>query len=198
MELEQVAPGLARWVLPHPEFKPGAKSGSPADWPEQVGCVVARVGRRVVFFDPLLPEDPAGFWPVLDDFVDGAPVTVLTTIRFHKRSRQALIERFEGMQELPDGVVAIAVPDEKLYWLPEHSALIAGDRLLGDGRGGLMMCPDSWLGYIDVDPPVTREDLRAALEPLLELPVLRILVSHGEPVLSGAQDALAAALAEYP
>jgi hypothetical protein len=36
--------------------------------------------------------------------------------------------------------------------------------------------------------------MRAALEPLLELPIERILVSHGEPVLTGGRDALARAL----
>ena len=38
-------------------------------------------------------------------------------------------------------------------------------------------------------------DLRELLRPLLELPIERVLVSHGEPVLSGGRDALAEALA---
>jgi hypothetical protein len=36
--------------------------------------------------------------------------------------------------------------------------------------------------------------VRAALQPLLELPVERILLTHGEPVLAGARGALARAL----
>jgi hypothetical protein len=36
--------------------------------------------------------------------------------------------------------------------------------------------------------------LAASLRPLLELPVERVLVSHGEPVLRGGLEALAAAL----
>ena len=37
-------------------------------------------------------------------------------------------------------------------------------------------------------------DAVEALRPLLDLPVERVLVTHGEPVLAGAREALAAAL----
>jgi hypothetical protein len=40
-----------------------------------------------------------------------------------------------------------------------------------------------------------RDGLRAALRPLLELPVESVLVSHGEPVLENGRDAIARALA---
>jgi hypothetical protein len=51
------------------------------------------------------------------------------------------------------------------------------------------MCPESWL------PKSTRHpELAESLAPLLALPVERILVSHGEPVLENGRDALAAAL----
>ena len=35
---------------------------------------------------------------------------------------------------------------------------------------------------------------RERLRPLLELPIERVVVSHGEPVLAGGRDALAEAL----
>ena len=77
-----------------------------------------------------------------------------------------------------------------MFWLPGAAALIAGDRLLGeyDGRqtGGLRLCPESWLDG------ATHKALRKSLQPLLGLRIERILVSHGDPVLSGAKDALAA------
>ena len=76
-------------------------------------------------------------------------------------------------------------------WIPAHRALVAGDVLLGTGAGGIRVCPDSWLV-----PGVTGSMLRDALQPLLDLPVERSwLVAHGEPVLGGGRDALAAALA---
>jgi hypothetical protein len=74
----------------------------------------------------------------------------------------------------------------------EDCALVPGDRIVGDGDGGLRLCPESWLRYLPSDMGI--RDLRVALQPLLELPVELVLVSHGEPVLEGAHDALPAAL----
>ena len=65
---------------------------------------------------------------------------------------------------------------------------MAGDILLGASAGGVRVCPDSWLG------PWSREDVRAQLRPLLDLPIERILPAHGAPVLVDGRDALAAAL----
>ncbi len=77
-----------------------------------------------------------------------------------------------------------------MYWLPSHLALVAGDTLLSDRRGGVRVPPDSWLGN-----EITRGDIAQALRPLLELPVERVLVAHGDPVLTGGREALARALA---
>jgi hypothetical protein len=79
-----------------------------------------------------------------------------------------------------------------MFWLAEHRALVPGDRLLGAPGGGLRLPPQSWLGYLP--RPMTVTQLAEALRPLLELPIERVLVSHGEPVLSGGRDALAKAL----
>jgi len=53
------------------------------------------------------------------------------------------------------------------------------------------MCPESWL-------PASKKqaDLSASLQSLLDLPLERILVSHGEPVLSGARGALETAIGD--
>jgi glyoxylase-like metal-dependent hydrolase (beta-lactamase superfamily II) len=63
---------------------------------------------------------------------------------------------------------------------------VVGDVLLGSP---LRLCPERWLGK------PTHDDLRVTLQPVLELPVERVLVSHGEPVVSGAAQALADLLA---
>ena len=82
-----------------------------------------------------------------------------------------------------------------MYWLPEHRALVVGDVLLGAGArprptdDPLRLCPQSWLGK------PTQDDLRASLRPLLDLPVERVLVSHGLPVLKDGKRALARVLA---
>jgi glyoxylase-like metal-dependent hydrolase (beta-lactamase superfamily II) len=67
---------------------------------------------------------------------------------------------------------------------------VPGDVILGAEGGGLRLCPDSWL-----PESTSQAQLRASLQPLLELPVKRVLVSHGEPVLKGARRALERMLA---
>jgi hypothetical protein len=66
---------------------------------------------------------------------------------------------------------------------------VPGDVLLGDAGGGVRFCPESWL-----PAGVGHDDLRVALAPLLDLPVERVLVSHGAPVLEDGHAALAAAV----
>jgi hypothetical protein len=51
------------------------------------------------------------------------------------------------------------------------------------------MCPESWL-----PANTSHRDLAASLRPLLDLPVRRILLSHGRPVVTGGGRALARAL----
>jgi hypothetical protein len=90
----------------------------------------------------------------------------------------------------PDvGCVACATADELLVVDP----LVPGDRLIGDGRGGVRMCPPSWLNYLGSG--MTVDGLRDALRPLRELPVEMVLVSHGEPVLRDGARAIERALA---
>ncbi len=147
----------------------------------------------MAFIDPLLPPDPGELWPALDERIAGRPVRVLTTIRWHRRSRDAVTQRYGATESIPDGVEPFLVhgAGETMYWLPEHAALAPGDRLISTPESGLRLCPASWLEDVDVD----LEGLRAALLPLLDLPVERVLVSHGEPVLERGRDALRRALA---
>jgi len=85
------------------------------------------------------------------------------------------------------GCVAYGTDD----WIPEHGALVPGDRLLGDGDP-LRMCPDSRMRYLD---GFARPELRRELRKLLDLPIRMILTSHGEPALADAHAALERALA---
>jgi hypothetical protein len=198
--VNEIVPGLYRWTAPHPAWKPDPEPESPADWPEDVGGVLYLAPGAAVFIDPLVPD---ALWPALDERVTGRPVVVLTTLRFHGRSRDAVLERYGGAlirhdAPMPAGVEAMPVRgfDETMYWLPEPRALVPGDRLVGDGAGGARMCPESWVEYLAGDAGVG--GLRAALRPLLDLPLEHLLLSHGEPVLGGARAALASALAERP
>lgn len=81
---------------------------------------------------------------------------------------------------------------ETAYWLPGVAALVFGDRLIGDGEGGVELPPEGWLSKEWVD----RAGLARLMRPLIELPVERLLVSHGEPVLRDGRAALARAIRE--
>src|SRR5690606_31820329 len=126
------------------------------------------------------------------------PVVVVLTAAWHRRSADALVARYPGGRiagagdAVPEGVVLIPVPSaaEVVAWIPAHRALVPGDVLLGDGAGGLRRCPASWL-----TEGATDADLRRDLGTLTGLGARRVLVSHGDPVLEGADAALRAALA---
>jgi glyoxylase-like metal-dependent hydrolase (beta-lactamase superfamily II) len=207
MQVVEIADGLWRWTGFHEE------------WKEDVGSVYCDAQGGVVLIDPIVPpEETARFWAALDRDVTraGGRVDVLVTIFWHTRHAAAMVERYDARvwapsraravierragivtdvyrpgDRLPGGVEAFATAraTEVVLWIPQHRALVPGDVLLGDGSGGVRMCPESWLpegtGHVK---------LAASLQPLLELPVERVLVSHGEPVLRGGRQALAAAL----
>ncbi len=207
MDVLKIAPGLWRWTGYHEE------------WKEDVGCVYCETDDGVLLIDPLVPpEDADGFWKALDRDVRRlkVPVHVLVTVFWHTRSAAEMVERYDARLWAPTaGKAAVSrragdvtdpfSPDDRIpgglkayrtaraaevvYWIPKHSALVPGDVLLGDGTGGVRMCPESWLPASKTHP-----DLAASLRPLLDLPIERILVSHGEPVLRGGRAALAAAL----
>jgi len=201
MELHELRPGLQRWTTFHPE------------WKEDVGSVAYESDEELVLIDPLLPADDA-----LDDLVArvGKPLAVLVTVFWHTRSADVLAQRhrarvlapaagkaaarrraptvepFRAGEALPGAVEAIATAraNEVVYWIPAHRTVVPGDVLLGAKGGGLRLCPAGWL-------PASRtlDDLSASLRPLLELPVARVLVSHGEPVLRNGRTVLERVLA---
>jgi hypothetical protein len=164
-----------------------------------VGSVLYRERDRVTFFDPQLPPAPDAFLGRADRLVGDRRVSALTTVRWHSRSRRLLLDRYgasisRARDVLEPGIVPFRIvrAQETIFYLPEPRALIPGDRILGDGRGRLRLCPQSWLDYLP--SKLTVRDLAALLRPLLELPVELVLVSHGQPVLSAGRRALSRAL----
>ena len=208
METVELEEGLWRWTGRHEE------------WQQEVGSVLVETGDGVCLIDPLIPpEDPDGFLAALDRDVEraGGRVHVLVTIFFHARSARAIVERyaaplwaparakaaverrsgpvsepFRPGDRLPGGIEALPSGRgaEVVLWLPARRSLVFGDVLLGAGSDRVGLCPESWL-----PDGTTLADLRLALRPLLELPVERLLVSHGEPVLRDGAAALRQALA---
>ena len=201
-ELQELRPGLFRWCAIHPEAAPEQTLGGPDDWGPEVGSVAYAAPDALALVDPLVPGDRPGLQDEIDALAHshGRRVAILTTLQFHRRSRVELVERYDAStsrakKSLPEGVETIVIrgAGETMVWLPDRRALIPGDRLLGDDAGGVRLCPDSWLRYLPSG--MRREDLRAALRPLLDLPVELVLVSHGEPVLEKGREAIARALA---
>ncbi len=210
MQVSRYAEGLWRWTAYYDE------------WRDDVGCVYYEAPGAIVLIDPLVPSEPsetARFWEALDRDVRraGVPVHVLVTVFWHARSAGEIVRRygsrlhattrarapiqlrtdavtdvFRPGERLPGGVVALASgrATEVVYWIPQHRTLVPGDVILGSEGGGLRLCPESWL-----PAGVGHARLRSVMAPLLELPVERVLVSHGEPVSENARARLAEALA---
>jgi hypothetical protein len=195
----EIAPGLLRWTAPHPHWQP-APAGSAEDWGPIVGSVLYEQPDVVTLIDPLLPTDGReGFLRWLDGRVAGRSVSILTTIRWHRRDREELAERYSAnttraWNAVPAGVTPrpLRGAGETMYWLPAAATLVAGDRLIVTEDAGLQLCPQSWLEDVHVNRP----GLADLLAPLLELPIERVLVSHGGPVLHDGRAALARAIAD--
>ena len=151
----------------------------------------ARVGEKskdgTPSVSPKGPSAKAGIKP-------GDVITKVDGQRVH--SGEELIVKIRSHRpgdRLPGGIEAFltARAAEVVFWIPQHRALVPGDVLLGDGNGGLRLCPPTWLPEAS-----SVEKVAESLRPLLELPVERVLVSHGEPVLENGGAALAKLLAK--
>jgi glyoxylase-like metal-dependent hydrolase (beta-lactamase superfamily II) len=185
--IEQLRPGLKRWLSVHSEWNP--VEGHLDESYRLVASVLYHAPNALVLIDPLVPD---GLWHPLDAEVKarGAEVIVLTTIGFHVRDRDEVAQRYRAnLGGEPDGVRVFSAErgDEVALWLEEPRAVVFGDALIGDQKGGLRYCP--WYRSDE-----GREITRRALLPLLDLPVELVLTSHGEPVLDRGRDALARVL----
>jgi glyoxylase-like metal-dependent hydrolase (beta-lactamase superfamily II) len=191
VDVRELTPGLWRWTAPHPEWEPGA------DWDREVGSVAADAGEALVLVDPLVPDDG---WSRLDALVEqvGKPVATLLTVEWHARSAKAVRGRYPQREGLPEGVEGRTTGTtgfaETVYWLPAHGALVSGDLLIGETGGGVRLAPASWFDEDDAQRRWYAGDLPKFAAALAALPIERVLVSHGEPVLTGGREALAAAL----
>jgi len=126
-----IGPGLWRWTAPHPGWRTGAEPDSPGDWDQMVGSVLFEAADAVALVDPLLPvrgREELLAW--LDAQIEDRPVSILTTIRWHRRDRDALARRYAGRSPRPWNAVPKGVEPhplrgagETLFWLPAAAAL---------------------------------------------------------------------------
>jgi hypothetical protein len=211
--VQELTDGLWRWTARHPEWHPG-------QWGAEVASFAVDAGDVMLLIDPLVDDEDQ-----LDAIVS-KPVAILITIPYHVRSSEELWKRYrkhaettihghractkrlkdesafreiEAGEQLPGGVTAHAIGKPRRYemplHLPSHDAMAFGDAIAEvDGR--LVM----WSAE-KVDGKVAsfyKERFAPTLNPLLELSWDRALVTHGQPLLLGARDALRKGLRARP
>ena len=202
MNVHELAPGFWFWMAPHPEWEPTE------NWPEDVLCVYYESSDGIVLIDPLLPRgEKAEFWRALDADVDRLrqPVRVHLTAPWHARDTSAVVDRYaasvwgppgarwEGpalttTDDLPPGVEALLPEGDKnqaLFFVRDHQTLVTGD--IFSGTGGRFHV------FLDEQDPAL---FLAWLPRLFELPLQRVLIAHGEPVLCDGAARVREAVAE--
>jgi hypothetical protein len=174
---------LTWWLSPHPSWTPEE------NWPEEVPVVRYETDDDVVLIDPFLPPGGA-FDP------HGKPVRVLLTAPWHVRGTRDFVERYDASvwpqttSELPRGVEAFRPdgdPVEVLFFVPEHRTLVTGDVFSGTGAR---------FHVFFADEIEDRDAYLRSLERLADLPIERVIVAHGEPLLVDGAARIRAAVAE--
>jgi hypothetical protein len=215
---QQIADGLWRWTARHPEWHPG-------EFGSEVASFAIKAGDETVLVDPLLPPEPDAVFELIDGQLDGR-LSILISIPYHVRSSEKIQRHFRGRadatiwghpacrkrlqeqagfrelapgDELPAGIGAYAIGKprghETPLFVPSHAALVFGDAV-AEVDGDLRVWSDR-----RVDARVSsfyRDRFNPTLEPLLELDFDRVLVTHGQPVMSGGKSELRRALRAEP
>lgn len=183
-----VEPGLWIWRIDHPEWEPGNGRD------RVVTSVCVEEGGQIAVLDALAPPPGTGIMERLD----ARPPTIAVVLKpDHVRSVDLFVDRYgipaygphvfqkddipeteleliyPGYQ-LPGGLVALydgRGRNETPMWLPEHRTIVFADALTTLG-GRLQVWATPW----------HEERALPALQAMLDLPVERIIISHGEPV----------------
>ncbi len=188
--MHEVRSGVWHWEARHPEWNERQW------WGPLVSSYAIDDGTRLVLFDPLAP--PAE----IEKLAQERETAIVLTCPWHRRDAEALAERygatlyvpppdegdpnpvdgtvFRDGDQLPVGVEARPgmEPNDLVLWVEGHGALVAGDTLQdrGDGLQFVGDLVNNVPGDISVDA------IRDGLQPLLELPVEVVLITHGAPV----------------
>ncbi|HWD70670.1 MAG TPA: MBL fold metallo-hydrolase [Solirubrobacteraceae bacterium] len=192
----ETRPGVYFWQARHPDWE--ANEG----WEEIVTSYALDDGERLIVIDPLAaPQE-------LELLAGKRETAIVLTCPWHARDAVNLADRLGAKIYLPppddgdsspvEGNVYTAGDDiglgieairgledgDLVLWIPEHSAVAAGDTLIDRGEG--LIFPLDWAARHG-DP----DEIRRSLQPLLDHPVDVVLPTHGLPT---DRDALARAL----
>jgi len=193
--LNEIGPGIHHWKAVHPNIRtevssyyvePAATLVDPLLPPEGIEWFRSRrQPERIVltnrhhyrhsdrfqaeFGCPVLASEPG-----LHEFADGREV-----------------EGFAFGDQLAEGITAHEVdaicPDETALHISPHDALACADGVVRwPGDDQLTFVPDRFMD----DPEQTKSALRDAYGRLLDLDFDRLLLAHGEPLSSGAKQAM--------
>jgi glyoxylase-like metal-dependent hydrolase (beta-lactamase superfamily II) len=220
--MNEIGPGLLYWTARHPDWHPGefgAAVGSyaaiagadlllidpllPEDEPEPVlAALERRLGERIAIL-VTIGYHVRSAAALRERWQRDVPVTIHGPPQVERRlppDARAAFRLLDPGSPGPGGVrayrVGRPVRGERPLWLPSHRALAFGDAVVVTPGGELRM----W-----IQEPLTdgrkvfyRERFAPTLRPLLELPVERVLVTHGAPVVDGAMAALKRAVDAPP
>lgn len=194
--MREIVPGLWHWTSQHPNIG------------QEVSSHYLPAAATVL--DPLAPVGG------IDTVAELGPIDhVVLSCRHHDRDHAAFVERFgaafhvseAGVHEyegeevesyaigdtVVPGIAAVAngpiAPDDMVLRLDvEGGALLFADSLRS-ADGELSFMPDFLLGD---DPDRVRADITSALEGLLDLEFEHLLFAHGDPIVGGGHERLAA------
>jgi len=134
---------------------------------------------------------------------------VLLTAPWHERSTRAVVDRYEGrvwvepsarrrlgnlsqLQAVPTGIAVFAprgvTEGQVAFFIEAERTLVVAEFFLGTADG-LRVRPSP--ATLDAD------DFAASLDELERLPIERVLVAHGTPILRDGADAISAALQSF-
>ena len=145
--LEEIRPGLWTWTGEHPEWTPEMT------WGPEVRSYAVQIEDERYLIDPVQPAPRA----------DG----ILLTVPWHRRAADEI--GIEVLDDPPPGIEARPgyFREEKVYWLPQHKAIVLGDSFMDGDVPPFELASD--------DPDASKR-LRA----LLELPFELVLPTHGD------------------
>lgn len=191
-EIRDVAPGLWLWRVEHPRWKPGQ------GWDPPVASTCVRSGGQTLLLDPLAPRVASAVAEGVWERLDAHPPTALVVLKpDHVRDVDLFARRYGARAFGPDRFLRDDVPEMPLEPIYPGSHLPGGLVALYDGRGRtetpLWLPEQRALVFADAltapegelrvwETPWHEERALPALRALLDLPFVRVIVSHGEPV----------------
>jgi len=189
VELIDVVPGLWVWRMDHPDWT------QDAGWRPRVTSTCVESGGEVAVLDALAPHArEAAVW----DRLEARPPTIAVVLKpDHVRDVDLIVQRYGARAYGPDVFHRGDVPETDLEWIGPGSELPGGLVALFDGRGRnetpLWLPGQRTIVFADALTapegelrvwwtPWHEQRVLPALRELLDLPLERVIVSHGDPV----------------